>query len=135
MTEPSTDNLNTPFWQSRKLWRELLAVVVLLVLTMTDTVTFTADQVVTVILGILGIGVGAHAASDVTSQIMQGLNINSFHRYLKSDGEGNREPLLKASQVERLIELATDTSQLTAEEPKSVPLEVSRDEEEGPPDR
>lgn len=122
----------TPIWKSRKFWKEVLAVIIFLVLIFTHTVEFTSEQVITIILGILGIGVGAHTVSDVASMVIRGKSSSPSI----GGGVGGTEPLLSASQVERLIELVIDRSQLVAEEPKPKPIESARDDdEEGTADR
>ena len=59
------------FWLSKKFWYAIIAVAVFLVLALTGTMTFTADQTINFILMIFGINVGAHTATDVASVIGQ----------------------------------------------------------------
>lgn len=57
------------FWLSRKFWYTVMAVIAFLALALTGTVTFTNEQIETIILSLLGISVGGHAVTDIASII------------------------------------------------------------------
>ncbi len=62
-------NVEFPFWQGRKFWMEIVAAGVFLSLALTETVTFTSQEVMIFVLGLAGIAVGGHAVTDVGSMI------------------------------------------------------------------
>jgi hypothetical protein len=61
---------NGPFWQSRKFWMQIMAVILFAVLAVTKTVEFSSEQVLVFVLGLAGLGMGAHAATDIASLIV-----------------------------------------------------------------
>lgn len=64
-----TTEENGPFWQSRKFWMQVIAALVFAALAMTKAVEFTSEQVLVFVLGLAGIGISAHAATDIVSLI------------------------------------------------------------------
>jgi hypothetical protein len=58
-----------PFWQSRKFWMEVISAGAYLALALTRTVEFTSAEHMAIILGLAGIGIGAHTVSDVGHRI------------------------------------------------------------------
>jgi hypothetical protein len=69
-TKPAQEK---PFYLKVKFWYTLMAVGVFLALAMTETVEFSNDQVMTIILGLLGITSGAHALTDIAAIIASAL--------------------------------------------------------------
>lgn len=63
------DDKKVPFYQSRKFWMEVVAAGVFLTLALTNTVTFTSEEVMVFVLGLAGIAVGGHAVTDVAAMI------------------------------------------------------------------
>ena len=64
-----SDKEQGPFWESRKFWMEIVAAGVFLTLALTETVTFTSQQVLIFVLGLAGIAVGGHTVTDVGAMI------------------------------------------------------------------
>ena len=67
--EQAKDGQQGPFWQSRKLWYTAMALGALLALALSGTVSFSSEQVMTVIIGVLGVSVGGHAATDIAALV------------------------------------------------------------------
>lgn len=66
-------NGKVPFYLSRKFWMEVVAAGVFLALALTETVTFTSQEVMIFVLGLAGIAVGGHALTDVGAMISQAI--------------------------------------------------------------
>lgn len=62
-----------PFYLKMKFWYTILAIAVFLAMSLTRTVVFTNEQVMTIILGLLGITSGAHALTDIAAIIGQAI--------------------------------------------------------------
>ena len=62
-----TAKTEKPFWMGRKFWYAVIAAGIFLALALTGTVIFTSGEVMTFILGLLGINVTGHVATDVAS--------------------------------------------------------------------
>jgi len=58
-----------PIWTRTKFWYAVMAIVSLLILAITDTVVFNSQEIMTIILSLLGISVGGHALTDVAGII------------------------------------------------------------------
>jgi len=58
-----------PFWQSRKLWYTAMALVAFMALALTGSVQFSSEQVMVIIMGVLGLSVGGHAATDIAAMV------------------------------------------------------------------
>jgi uncharacterized membrane protein len=98
MAEQKNDT-DVRFWTSRKFWLEVIAAAVFVTMSLTDQVEFTPEQVLAFVLGLAGIAVGAHAATDIVSLIT-----GALERRAQTQGEaviraaevatngGNRDP-------------------------------------------
>lgn len=58
-----------PFWLRTKFWYAVIAAAIFLALALTETVVFTSNETLTFILGLLGINVTGHAATDIAAII------------------------------------------------------------------
>lgn len=67
----TTPPMTTPFWQSTKFIYAVIAVAAFLALALTGTMTFTSEQSIEFLLGILGINVGAHTLTNVSAIVGQ----------------------------------------------------------------
>ena len=69
----SKKNGEKPFYLRYKFWTTVMAAGVFLSLALSETVTFTSEEVMVFVLGLAGITAGAHALSDVGHAIARAL--------------------------------------------------------------
>lgn len=60
-----------PFYMGKKFWYTVIATGVFVALAVTGTVAFSSTEVMTFVLSLLGINIGAHTATDITGIIRQ----------------------------------------------------------------
>lgn len=70
-----TEQRNEPdvrFWLSRKFWIVTMVVVALFALAQSGAVAFTPDQILDFFKWLLGVAIGGHVLTDVTSLVVSG---------------------------------------------------------------
>lgn len=98
-----------PLWQSHRFWMQVLATFVFLTLTLSRVVALTADHLLTFVLALAGLGVGARTVTGVTA-IVAGAMERRFERQdaLARDSPPFRYPCQATTMVERPSSMETD---------------------------